>query len=1069
MQIDSVRKLCLLLIGLAGFTVQMFGLYASGNDDAALDEYYAATGLYNENMFDLAANEYKSFIAKYPNHPKILNAKLGLGLSLYALKKYRDAGIIFAGLADESSSPHKEQVHNLLGQCYLIEGKPVLAEAAFRWSVNRGKEKFFMELPGVGQNTEEIPGIQVPTDIEPLERSYAGLVEALYRQNKWEDVSKFADELKKLSPEGKFTSRARFLGVLGKYRLKEYDKTAAEIASIIKKEPNFPYKDQAYVILADCQQNMGKINEAIKNNEIVAHKLQGQLAPEALFRMGFLKFMNKEYRSAIQDFDELRKKYPDNEHIEEAGIYLGKSYLELKKYKEAQAVFGKMVDKGSKRAEATLWLAETFVRREDYKTSSDILKSALSTFKKDKLLGDLTFKYANALMGLEKYKEAAVYFKKTAVDFSDSPLSPDALRLESLCENKAGRYGVSFEVCSEFLKKYPHDPYAEDVAFLKADNLFFLKKYDDAIKAYRQFIPWDGTGKYTDFAIFRIVQSLCELKRWDEAISETKPLLSHKVKGSFFEQLDYMIGLANYNLENWNPAIRNFDKFVKEYPNVENADSALMKKASAYLILKMPKEAEVAFLRVLKAYPDSEFQAQALVETGKIYFERKDYAKASELFKKVTSKYDSSPFIPQAEYYLAWISLEQENSDKAMELFQSVAERFSDTPFAPDALYQQGILLLKQKHYKLAKEKFDKFIEKYGANSKIELVRFYQAVAISKGGTNGKAEEMFKKFIADHPKSNLIPRALYESAWLARERKKINQARDDYKALISEFPTSKLAERATFELAELEYEEKNYDASLALLDKLLSKSVSDDLQQKILYREAWCFLGRKQEDDALETFERLLKNWPNTEFTPVAAYQAGELRLKRKDFMNAYELFKQSVMAGGEGEVREQALLRLGEAQTLRNNWSGAKKTFETFMAEFPKSSFMRRSRFWRGWCNENLKAYKNAITDYNAVLRYNIKDDISARAQFQLGETYMELKEYDSAIKELVKVEINYGKFEQWVVRAKLEMGQILDKQGKKDLAIEQYRKLIKRYPKTDEANLARELLLQHQVYIDK
>jgi TolA-binding protein len=785
--------------------------------------------------------------------------------------------------------------------------------------------------------------------------------------------------------------------------------------------------------------------------------------------MGFLKFMNKEYMSAVQDFDELRKKYLDNENFEEAGIYQGKCYLELKKYKQAQAVFGQMVDKGSKRAEATLWLAETFIRREKFKMALEILKPALSTFAKDNLLPELTFKYANALMGMKQYKEAAKYFKKTAEDFKEFSLTPDALRLESLCENKAGRYSPSFDVCNEFLKKYPQNPSAEDVGFLKADNLFFLKKYDDAIKEYRQFVPWDGIGKYTNYAVFRIVQSLCELKRWDEALTEAKPLMLRKVTGPFFEQLYYMTGLCCYNLENWEAAIRNFDKFLADFSNAENADAALMKKATAYLMLKMPKDAESSFLQVIKSHPKSLFFPQALVETGKIYFEKKDFGKASELLNQVLDKYSSSKFVPQAEYYLAWIAMDQEQNDKALELFQSVAEKFPNTPFAPDALYQQGILLLKQKDYDAAKEKFDKFLSSYSSSPKAEMVRFYQAVAISKGGKNGNAEAMFKKFIAEHPKSDMIPRALYESAWLARENKKINQARDDYKALISEFPSSELTERAIFELAELEYEAKKYDDSLALLDKLLAKGVSEKLQQKILYREAWCFLGRKQEDEALEAFERLLKNWPNTEFTSVAAYQAGEIRLKKKDFTSAYELFKQSVMAGGEGEVREQALLRLGEAQTLRDNWSGAKKTFETFMAEFPKSSFMRRARFWRGWCNENLKEYKNAITDYSAVLRYNIKDEISARAQFQMGEAYMELKEYDKALKALVKVEINYGKFADWVARAKLEMGQILDKQGKKDLAVEQYKKLVSKYPKSEEAGLARELLLQHQVYIDK
>jgi len=202
-----------------------------------------------------------------------------------------------------------------------------------------------------------------------------------------------------------------------------------------------------------------------------------------------------------------------------------------------------------------------------------------------------------------------------------------------------------------------------------------------------------------------------------------------------------------------------------------------------------------------------------------------------------------------------------------------------------------------------------------------------------------------------------------------------------------------LAERATFELAEIEYEDGKYDQSIALLDKLLAKGVGDELQQKILYRQGWCFLGRDQDKDALEVFERLLKTWPKSEFTPITAYQAGEIRLKMKDFDTAYNHFLMSVTSGKSSEVREQALLRLGEAQTLKDNWTGAKKTFETFMAEFPRSKYDRRARLWRGWCYENLKKYKDAITDYEAVLRFHIRDEISARAQFQIGECYMAMK----------------------------------------------------------------------------
>ena len=89
--------------------------------------------------------------------------------------------------------------------------------------------------------------------------------------------------------------------------------------------------------------------------------------------------------------------------------------------------------------------------------------------------------------------------------------------------------------------------------------------------------------------------------------------------------------------------------------------------------------------------------------------------------------------------------------------------------------------------------------------------------------------------------------------------------------------------------------------------------------------------------------------------------------------------------------------------------------------------------------------------------------------AQFQLGECYMAMKDYDKAIKTLVKVEVNYSKFKNWTARSILEMGQALDRKGDKKAAIEQYKQVVKKYLGSDEANVARELLQHHKVYIDE
>ena len=1053
--------LCAILL-LATATINTAG----ATEKDAVRQYFAANALYNKRLYKLSAEEYKSFTLKYPTHKKILPAKLGLALCYFNMNKFREAMILFKELASQPTAPHLEQVHNLLGQCLLVTGKPAEAERAFRWSVNRGKEKHYQELPGVGQDTSASPRIAMPTDLEPLEHSFAGLVEALYLQGKWAETVKTAAELAKLAPNGKFTPRARFLSAMSNYNLKKFEAASDTLRSLIQADPNFIYKEDAYFLLADCQNNLGNTNEAIKNNEIVARKLRGKLAVDALFRMGYIKFMNKEYRSALKDFSDLRMLYAKNKLASEAGIYQGRSYLELEKYNKAQAIFGELSETDPVKAKATLWMSETFIRQNKYDDAVETLKPALRTFAGDPLFPNLLFNYASALMGLKEFDKASPVFAQVAKEFKEFTLTPDAIRMRAFCLNRASKYKKSLELCDNFLSGYPQNPSAEDVAFLKAENLFYLDKYPAAIKAYRQFIPWKGEKKYTNEARFRIGSSLSELRKYEDALAEIKPLLREGVKGEFFEQLHYLAGVCEFNLEGYEDAIRDFKKFASDYPTKQNADTALLKAAIAYIKLQKNAPALELLEKLKNTYPKSELLPHVMAELGRLQYVAKEYAKARSNLSVIIAKYPTSPFIPQAEYYLGWIAVAEKNTDAALEHFQIIVDKYPKSSFAPIALFQQGVIYLEKDEFAKAQEKLKSFLDIYQDDPNTEKAQFYYAVTLSRQKKYNASTDVFKQFIKNNPRSRMIQRALYESAWRARGRKLYNEARDNYNALLKKFPSGKLADRATFELADLEYETKNYDKAIALLDKLMARGLDDEMQQKALYREAWCFIGRKQNREALEVFEQLIKNYPKSEYVPIAAYQAGEIRLGMNDFETAHKHYLQSVTADKNSEIREQALLRLGETQTLTDKWLPAKKSFETFMEEFPKSKYTRRAQLWRGWCRENLKRYKSAISDYTAVLQYHIQDAISARAQFQIGECLMAMREYEKAVTALVKVEVNYAKFKQWSSKAMLEMGMALDKIGKKKQALEQYKKVTAKFAGTNEASVANELIQQHEIY---
>src|ERR1041384_5535969 len=310
--------------------------------DAATDSYFSANGLYNRKLYELAAEEYKSFLSKYPNHEKTLNAQLGLALSLYGTGKHADAEPLLAKLAANDKAPEQGQVHLLWGQCLLALDRAGDAEKSFLWGANKS------------------------ADPAAKESSLAGLIEALFRQQKWPDVVTRSDELVKIAPKGQFSTRARFQGGLARFELKQYDAAAGVLGPLTSEVKNTPLAQQTVFLLAECKRELSDLDGAAAQYEVAARKSTGAFTADALFRLGFVHFVQKKYDDAIEDFDELRGQHKDSPLAGQASLYLGSAYLEKKDFQMAEAVLRPLAGQPDLAAEATLWLAKTFLRQDKY-------------------------------------------------------------------------------------------------------------------------------------------------------------------------------------------------------------------------------------------------------------------------------------------------------------------------------------------------------------------------------------------------------------------------------------------------------------------------------------------------------------------------------------------------------------------------------------------------------------------------------------------------------------------------------------------------------------------------------
>jgi len=96
------------------------------------NDFSYALKLYNEGFYDIAAQQFSTFINRYPVSDRMGDARYYFADSYYKQKKYDDARIEFQGLAvGYPDHPRAADAWLRVGECYEILGKPIEAAKAY--------------------------------------------------------------------------------------------------------------------------------------------------------------------------------------------------------------------------------------------------------------------------------------------------------------------------------------------------------------------------------------------------------------------------------------------------------------------------------------------------------------------------------------------------------------------------------------------------------------------------------------------------------------------------------------------------------------------------------------------------------------------------------------------------------------------------------------------------------------------------------------------------------------------------------------------------------------------------
>ena len=103
--------------------------------------------------------------------------------------------------------------------------------------------------------------------------------------------------------------------------------------------------------------------------------------------------------------------------------------------------------------------------------------------------------------------------------------------------------------------------------------------------------------------------------------------------------------------------------------------------------------------------------------------------------------------------------------------------------------------------------------------------------------------------------------------------------------------------------------------------------------------------------------------------------------------------------------------------------------------------------------------SYATAVTGFEALLRTFPTSEAAAEAQFMLGETFTQQKQYSDAVNAYTAAIQKYPR-SMWVPEAYYKRGKAQESLGTPEAARASYELLLKTYPDTQSAGLAKQAL---------
>lgn len=609
------------------------------------------------------------------------------------------------------------------------------------------------------------------------------------------------------------------------------------------------------------------------------------------------------------------------------------------------------------------------------------------------------------------YEEAIIHLGQLVEWYKDSEQKTIVAVLGEVYYNLGlshllvGAFQPAEQTFLTYMKRYPHGPYADQVAVLIGDVRRYQRAFDKALKAYEE--------------------------------ASTRYGLTNDL------YVDCNVGIARCHLaeDRWAPAIPALIQVYRRAPDFTRRNWAATMLAISYLRERKPEMLYPIMTVLLQ--PES-FTSRSVaynmvaLEVADEFFAEEHYRQALWIYRLV--------------YPYDVISL---NSTLHEERLNNQLLRVRSNPRNPRPILriQESLGDIEAEMEALSK------VENYDAMLQFRVARAYMEVLRYR-----EARDLFHQIHKDG-QEEFSEQALYLALVCASRTFPLETTIEIGKTYMKDYPNGTYYDEASVLLGQVYVGQKDWTNTLSTLSEALSVHPEHSYISECLFMLGYASFMEEQFTDSVNWLQRLNREFPNNDRYIDAEYWIAMAFLFDKKFEEAIPHFLTVIENDPEGPYHEDASFRYASCEYGLSHFEETEQLLLNFLQQYPESKLAGESYVMLGDIAGTFGDPLTALARFRRVPQFGeqVNIELYNHASFRMGEMLNDLGEYEEMIRHF-KEYIERAREGSNIPQALYWIGHAYWQQDERDRALAFYLASIEKYG-TNRMELGIDLILEDWV----